>query len=120
MRDKHTLDAINRASGQPQNEMWNAVRAGVAAQPNAINALAVSGMNDAINRQGVHAGGMVQLHPPAAWYLMIVIGLLGNALVGYGSRSAASRSRFLPIMPIGSSPCRSCLSSTSIARAAAS
>ncbi len=63
---------------------------------------------------------MVQPHPPAAWYLMIVIGLLGNVLVGYGSRSAASRSRFLLIMPCRSSPCRSCLSPTSIARAAAS
>lgn len=31
---------------------------------------------------------------------MIVIGLLGNVLVGYGSRSAASRSRFLVIMPM--------------------
>ncbi|WP_083228683.1 hypothetical protein [Bordetella sp. H567] len=52
VRDKDTLDAINRASEKLQARMWHAVRAGVAAQPNAVNALAVSGMNDVINRQG--------------------------------------------------------------------
>jgi hypothetical protein len=98
--DKETLEALNRASTTLQTQMWQAVRDGALMQPNAVSALAVSGMNDVINRQGYTRAEWTNRIPPAAWYLMIVIGVLSNVLVGYGSRTAASRTRFLFVMPV--------------------
>ena len=49
---------INEDTSRLQDEMWNAVNYAAAAQPNSINALVTSGMNDVINRQG---------YPQAAW-----------------------------------------------------
>jgi hypothetical protein len=52
------------------------------------------------SRQGYTQAEWSNRIPPAAWYLMIAIGIFSNVLVGYGSRSAAFRPRFLLIMPI--------------------
>jgi hypothetical protein len=98
--DKETLDRLNRTSAALQTQMWQAVRDGALANPNAVNALAVSGMNDVINRQGYTRAEWTNRIPPAAWVLMIVIGVLSNVLVGYGSRTASSRTRFLFVMPV--------------------
>lgn len=98
--DRERAEAINRASAQLQGEMWAAVRAAAAAQPTPSVALAVSGMNDVINRQGYTQAEWSNRIPPTVWYLMILIGVFSNVLVGYGSRSVGSRRAFLFVMPI--------------------
>lgn len=98
--DKAELDRINLKSAQMQAQMWDTVRAGARAQPDAVTALAITGLNDVFSRQGYTQAEWSNRIPPAAWYLMIAIGIFSNVLVGYGSRSAAFRPRFLLIMPI--------------------
>jgi hypothetical protein len=51
-RDEQQLRKINAATVQLQNELWSTVEAPAAAQPTAVVALALSGMNDVLNSQG--------------------------------------------------------------------
>jgi hypothetical protein len=69
-RDRARIEEINRATAQLQTEMWSVVRANAAAQPSAISALAVSGMNDVLNSQGYTQAAWLNRIPTAAWMLM--------------------------------------------------
>jgi hypothetical protein len=53
-RDKQKLLQINADTAQLQSELWSAVRAPAASQPMPVSALAISGMNDVLNSQGIH------------------------------------------------------------------
>jgi hypothetical protein len=77
------LDEINTRTTQIQNDMWSAIRPVAAAQPTAIVGLAVSGMNDVLNSQGYTQAAWWNRIPPAAWYLMFLIAICGNVLLGY-------------------------------------
>ncbi|OZI67299.1 hypothetical protein [Bordetella genomosp. 11] len=99
-RDRRELEAINRASVLLQGEMWAATRVGASLEPTPVAALVLSGMNDVINRQGYTQAEWTNRIPPAVWYLMILIGVLSNVLVGYGSRGQGTRRVFLFVMPV--------------------
>jgi hypothetical protein len=100
VRDPHELDEINSKTAELQMQLWAAARNGAAPQPNPVTALAVAGMNDVINTQGYTQAAWRNRLPLESWSLMIVIGVFCNLLVGYGSRSATARKRFLLIMPM--------------------
>jgi hypothetical protein len=100
VRDPHELDEINSKTAELQTQLWAAARDGAASQPNPLTALAVAGMNDVINTQGYTQAAWRNRLPLESWSLMIVIGMFCNLLVGYGSRSATARKRFLLIMPM--------------------
>jgi hypothetical protein len=100
VRDPQQLEQINTATAQLQTQLWNTTRIGATAQPNPITSLAVAGMNDVINTQGYAQAAWWNRIPLAAWALMLVIGMLGNLLVGYGARGENSKARILFIMPI--------------------
>jgi hypothetical protein len=51
-RDARELAQINDATSRLQAELWSAVHVPASAQPSAVVALAVSGMNDVLNSQG--------------------------------------------------------------------
>jgi hypothetical protein len=100
VRDPHELDEINLKTAALQTQLWSAAHSGAAPQPNPLTALAVAGMNDVINTQGYTQAAWRNRLPLESWSLMIVIGVFSSLLVGYGSRSAIAKKRFLLIMPM--------------------
>ncbi len=98
--DDQSLVQIDARTAQLQTEMWSAVCVPAAAQPTCVVALAVSGMNDVLNSQGYTQAGYWNRIPTGAWILMAAIGIGCNLLVGYGSHSAKSGSKLLPILPL--------------------
>lgn len=99
-RDEQELRQINAHTEQLQKELWSAVQAPAAAQPTAIIALAVSGMNDVLNSQGYTQAAWWNRIPFAAWGLMLVIAICCNVLVGYGARSARAEGTLLLVLPL--------------------
>ncbi len=93
----------NARTAELQNELWAAVRPAAAAQPNAIVALVVAGMNDVLNSQGYTQAAFWNRIPTAAWALLTVIAVGCSVLIGYGSRSNKAGFKLLPILPLGAS-----------------
>ena len=85
-RDKNQLEKINAATAQLQNDLWSSILGPVAAQPNPITALVMTGMNDVLNSQGYTTASWLNRIPLAAWLLMRIIALGVNFLIGYGER----------------------------------
>jgi hypothetical protein len=98
--DDDALQRIGNETAQLQNEMWNAVREPALAQPNQINALVVSGMNDVINSQGYTHAAFLNRIPPAAWMLMMAIAVCATALVGLGLAETPNTRLLLPVVPV--------------------
>lgn len=98
--DRQLQQEINIRTTQSQNELWSAIRTPAAAQPTAIVALAVSGMNDVLNSQDYAQAALWNRIPVAAWALMAVIAICCNILVGYGLRNATERAKLLPVLPL--------------------
>jgi hypothetical protein len=76
-------------TGHMQNEMWSEVRAAAAAKPDPLSAVAVTGMNDVINRQGYTQAARWNRIPLAAWGLMLSIAVFSNVLLGFGAERAS-------------------------------
>jgi hypothetical protein len=89
---------IDAETAQLQSQMWSAVGTAAKAQPTAVSALAVSGMNDVLNRQGYTQAAWWNRIPAAAWYLMFLIAASSNLMIGYAARHLRSK-RFLFIIP---------------------
>ncbi|MGB0124063.1 MAG: hypothetical protein WBP63_11565, partial [Silvibacterium sp.] len=94
------LQQINADTSQLQTEMWSAVQAPVVAQPTAVTALALSGMNDVLNSQGYTQAAWWNRIPTSAWYLMLAIAIGCNLTMGYGGRTAKTRSGVLLMLPV--------------------
>jgi hypothetical protein len=84
-REREELSRIDADTARLQNELWAAVKQPAMAQPTAVTALAVSGMNDVLNSQGYTQDAWWDRIPVAAWWLMFGIALFCNVLVGYAS-----------------------------------
>jgi hypothetical protein len=80
--------------------MWSAVQDPAVAQPSPVIALTVAGMNDVLNSQGYTQAAWWNRIPPAAWDLMMAIGISCNVLIGYGARTAGVKSGLLFILPL--------------------
>ncbi len=87
-RDEQELRQVDARTAKLQTELWSAVLAPAAAQPTAVVALAVSGMNDVLNSQGYTQAAWWNRIPVAAWALMAAIAICSCLLVGYGTQSA--------------------------------
>jgi hypothetical protein len=99
-RDQSELRQINAATAQLQAELWSAVRVPAAAQPTALVALAVSGMNDVLNSQGYTQAAWWSRIPIAAWVLMAAIAICCNLLIGYGARRAVGQAVMFFVLPL--------------------
>jgi len=99
-RDEQQLSKIDAQTAKLQAELWSAVQAPAAAQPNQVVALAVSGMNDVLNSQGYTQAAWWNRIPFAAWGLMAAIAICSVALVGYGARNPKAESKLLLILPL--------------------
>jgi hypothetical protein len=96
-RDPQILRQINISTAQLQNEMWYAVQSRAVAQPTAVTALAVSGMNDVLNSQGYTQAAWWNRIPFEAWVLLTAIAIGCNLLIGYGTRRS---SMLLTVVPL--------------------
>jgi hypothetical protein len=99
-RDRQQLRQIAEQTGQLQADLWSAVRASGAAQPNPVVALAVAGMNDVLNSQGYTQAAWDNRIPVSAWALMGAIAIFSNILLGYGARKLAAGSFLLMVLPL--------------------
>lgn len=97
-KDAGQLAKVDQDTADLQNQLWSATHAAAAAQPNALVALAVSGMNDVLNSQGYTQAAWWNRIPIAAWALMAAIAICCNLLIGY-SAHRRDRRLFL-ILPI--------------------
>ena len=99
-RDDQELRQNNARTAQLQSELWAAVQAPVAAQPTPLVALAVSGMNDVLNSQGIHTGGRLEPIPICDRRLLQCVGRLWGANPRDGTNSSSGsttcRLHFVP------------------------
>jgi hypothetical protein len=99
-RSPKELDQINAETAQLQTAMWAEVQAPALAQPTPVIALAVSGMNDVLNSQGYTQAAWWNRIPVAAWAFLLATAISCNILVGYGARTAKSKSGLLWVLPV--------------------
>jgi hypothetical protein len=95
-RDLQSVRQTNAKIGQLENELWSAVKGPAETAPNPVLALTVSGMNDVLNSQGYTQAAWWNRIPPAAWFLMFVIAVLCNGMIGYAE--GKGRRFFMPII----------------------
>jgi hypothetical protein len=99
-REEQEVRQIDARTAQLQTDLWSAVLAPATAQPNAVVALAVSGMNDVLNAQGYTQAAWWNRIPVAAWGLMGAIAICSNLLLGYGERSAKAGLTLHLVLPL--------------------
>ena len=93
------LRQIDIVTTQIETELWSAVTTPAAAQPTAVAALVVSGMNDVLNSRGRTRAAWGNRIPSSAWALMAVIAVCCNMLIGFGSRRPAAKTPMLLVFP---------------------
>jgi hypothetical protein len=99
-RDERALRQINVDTAQLLTELWSAVQAPAVAQPTAVLALTLSGINDVLNSQGYTQAAWWNRIPIGAWGLMAAIAICSNLLVGYGRRCAEARVIQFLVLPL--------------------
>lgn len=99
-RDEAEIARLRKETAQLQNQMWSAARTSAMAQPTALTALVVSGMNDVLNAQGYAQAAWWNRIPRSAWWLMVTIAVVGCALVGYGARAFKAEAYFMWVLPV--------------------
>jgi hypothetical protein len=98
-RDTPHLKSINNETARLQNEMWSIVQGVAKTQPTPIIGLAVSGMNDVLNRQGYTQAAFWNRIPVGAWCLMVVLAICCSLLIGYSAhRRGAALFTVLPFL----------------------
>jgi hypothetical protein len=99
-RDSARLDGVNATTSQLQNDLWSTVQAPCAAQPTAVSALILSGMNDVLNSQGYTQAAWWNRIPTGAWILMVAVGIFCNVLFGYVAHVQSKKLLFfgLPLL----------------------
>ena len=97
-RDMDELTQINQQTAQIQDRLWTAASQPALAQPTALRALAVGGMNDVLNSQGYTQAAWWNRIPVGAWCLMSGIAVFANVLVGYGARKV--RVKLFMMLPL--------------------
>jgi hypothetical protein len=82
-RDADDVARSNDRTSALQTAIWAAVVAPAHAQPNPVNALTVSAVNDVLNSQGYTQAAWLNRIPFAAWALLAGLALFCNLLVGF-------------------------------------
>ena len=97
--DEKQLRQINARTAQLQTELWAAARA-AAAQPTAVGALAIAGMNDVLNSQAYTQAAWWNRIPTSAWLLMGGIAVIAHLLFGYGAQNPKAERILLTVLPL--------------------
>jgi hypothetical protein len=80
------LREVNATTGKLQIELWEAVKTPAGTNRGAVEALAVSGMNDVLNSQGYTQAAWWNRIPTGAWCLMWAIAVCCNLMIGFYMR----------------------------------
>ena len=89
---------LDSKTAQLQGQMWSEVKNAATERPTPIVAIALTGMNDVLNRQGYTQAARWNRIPLPAWGLMAAIALFSNFLIGFGAKKVTN-ARFL-IVPL--------------------
>ena len=84
--DSHQLEHVDNNTSKLQAEMWFTVKRAAEGNPSLPVTLAVSGMNDVLNRQGYTQAAWWNRIPVAAWGLMMFLAICCSLLIGYRAR----------------------------------
>lgn len=98
--DERELQQINAYTVQLQTDLWSAVNAPVAAQSTPAFVLIISGMNDVLNSQGYTQAAWLYRIPGEAWILMILIAIICNVMIGYGSSRPGAKGALFLVIPL--------------------
>jgi hypothetical protein len=98
--DEQQLHAIDAHTAKLRNDLWSAVQAPAAAQPNPLIAQIVPGLVDVFKAQEHTQAAWWNRIPHAAWGLMGVIAICSNLLVGYGARHTKGGEFLLLVLPL--------------------
>jgi hypothetical protein len=98
--DDARLRQINDRTAQLQGDLWAAVVGTGAAQPTAIGALAVSGMNDVLNSEGYTQAAWWNRIPGSAWILMAAIAVISHMMIGYGVQRMGTENILMTVLPL--------------------
>ena len=96
-QDSTRQTQIEQSTSQLQTDLWAAVR-GVAAEPNPVVALVLTGMNDVINSQGYSQAAFWNRIPRAVWWLMAALALCSNVMYGYREGKYSRLALVLPFI----------------------
>jgi hypothetical protein len=96
----NNLDEINTRTAQIENDLWSAIRPVAAAQPTPIVSLAVSGINEVLDSKGDTQAAWWNRIPPAAWYMMFLIAICGNVILGYYLHDLKIRGTLSLVLPL--------------------
>ena len=97
-RDQRQVDQIDTDTAKLQAELWSIVAQAAGSQATPTVALAVAGMNDVLNSQGYTQAAWWNRIPEPAWWLMGLIAISCNIMVGYGERR--THAYVLLILPV--------------------
>jgi len=86
VRDRQRLALIDNETAKLETQMWAVIQDAGKAQPTPVTALAVSGMNDVLNRQGYTQALWWNRIPVGAWILLLTLAICCCLLTGYGAR----------------------------------
>jgi hypothetical protein len=100
VHERSQLPPIDARTGELQSQLWASVRAPAAASPTPVMALVVAGMNDVLNSQGYTQAAWWNRIPKAAWWLMGLIAVMCNLMLGYTARHLRSRVILLSVLPL--------------------
>jgi hypothetical protein len=84
--DQSKLARIDAETARVGADLWASARSLAAAQPTPVTALVVSGMNDVLNSADYTLAAWLNRIPIPAWWLMIMIGLACNIMLGVGAK----------------------------------
>jgi hypothetical protein len=90
--DEGALARIGAERAKLEADLWVAARSLSAVSPTPITALVASGLNDVFNSTDATAAGWLDRIPVPAWWLLMMIGVAANVMLGYGAR------RFDPLL----------------------
>lgn len=99
-RDRQQLEHINRDTAELQTQLWALATQVAQEKPTPIGALVVAGMNDVLNSQDYSEAARINHIPLGAWFLMILIALLGCIVQGYGTKGKLRRGLLIGILPV--------------------
>jgi hypothetical protein len=98
-QDQETAQQINQRTASLEKALWNELLSIARTQSSPTFALVISGMNDVINARGFTQAAWWNRIPTAAWWLMAVIAIGANVLVGFGARNFRGNVSLFMIFP---------------------
>jgi hypothetical protein len=98
-QDQSQLQKVDVTTAQLETDLWASVQTAAEAQPTPMVALAVSGMNSALDAMGHTQAAWLYRLPAETWILMTVIAISSCLMIGFGSRRPGAKGLLFLIIP---------------------